>query len=51
MSVVVTNDMAPMRIKIQATTVIDAGRVRMASSSVEAMLAAARAVKPHVGGH
>jgi hypothetical protein len=40
-----------MRIKDPGMTMIDVGRVRMAASSTEAMLAAAGAVKPHIGGH
>jgi hypothetical protein len=53
MSVVVTNDIPLIRIKIQAMTVIDVGRVRMGclQSCAQAMLAAAHPVKPHVGGH
>jgi len=53
MSVMVINDIPPMRIKIQATTVIDVGRVLMGPflGAREPMLDAARHVKLQAGGH
>jgi hypothetical protein len=53
MSAVVTNDIPPNKIKIQAMTVIDAGRVLMSClwGAREPMFAAAAAaLKPQVSG-